>query len=1279
MQFKIFSKGLFLLVLSLVSVFKSFSQGGTNGTAAAGSPITLPFSANGTTVGKGNDYSNISVMGNVGFTSGPDWLYYFCATSDNLLTYNLTFTPDAINGVWPSVSVWKGGVPGVGTLVGQNATDGTTTSSLTGQVIIQTGQCYYFLIDNWSLPNGFAYSISLTLPPAEPVLTVQPSCTNIGFDNGNFTGWTGGYSYSVTTNLPGSSTPLFVPDVYNTTTVQHAITSGATTDPFAGFPQVCPGLGTNSARIGSIDNLAPSNLYPNRGGSMIEQKFAVTSSNAMFTYHYAAVVQNALSKIPLVSVVSGGDSLDASGAIVYLPNHANTGDSLAPHQTVQQPFFKVELFDNNGNPLTCGNYLVVGGPGVPGFTLVPGSTDIYYKNWTASFIDLTPYIGSNVKVRFSVADCSLGGHFAYAYIDGICEPVIVNNPVSVCPNGSTTLTSSLTGVSYSWTNNASPGIVIGTAQSLTVSPTASSTTYKCVVTAASGCSSTLTFIVNVYPTVIATATKTTVCAGNPGIITTTANPAGGSFTWTNGGSSNTFTLSPAVTTSYIGTYTDLNGCRDTAVAVINVNPLPIAPPTTPVTYCQNQTTNSLTTSVTVTSGCTLNWYTAPTGGSSIALPFVSTGSASTTSYYVSQTVTATGCEGPRSPITVTVNPLPVVVVNSPSTCSGIPVTLIASGASTYSWSTNPVQTGASISVTPLIPTSYTVTGTSALNCSNSATSNVSINGSLNLTVNDTTICNGGTAVIKASGATNYSWASGETTATISVSPTTPTTYSVTGTTAGCVGTVTSTVTVNPVPTVTVNSPSVCNGTPASIVATPNITGGTYSWSPASTATATISVTPSITTPYTVTYTLNGCQNTGSGTVTVNPIPTVTVDNKAICAGDPPATLTATPSPSGGTYLWNPSSTTASTISMSPATTTPYTVTYTTLNGCSATGSGTITVNPLPIVDAGVSHSVCIGSSVTLTATGASTYVWDKNVVNGVPFTPTGTDTYTVIGTSGAGCIATDNVTITVIPLPVVSFFPSDTFGCSPLNVMFTNTTTGGATNCVWTISDGTTLNGCSTVQHTFNSAGCFDVTLTTSTPEGCSSTLTLPSLICVEARPTANFVPSPSVMPSFSTLSSMLNQSNGAVAYNWNFDDGSGSTETNPSHLFPGKEEADYLITLVVYSQSGCTDTAKVPVHVYEDIIYYIPNTFTPDGDDFNEVFLPIFSSGFDPSDYILYIFNRWGELIFESHDPKVGWKGTFGVDGIQVQDDTYTWKIIYKHKNDKKKNVIVGHVNVLK
>ncbi len=1254
-----------LITLICLSSNQIFAQGGDNAASAASSPITLPFSATGTTVGRVDNY-NLPNGFVDGSTTGPDWLYYFCATSTNVININLDF-PVTSAGIYPSISVWHGGAPGVGTLVSSNVTSGTVVGSLGTSFTPVSGQCYYIMIDNWPTPNGFAYTLTVNNPPGP--LTTQPACTNIGFDNGNFTGWQGSYGYSVKTGAANAPIPSFTPTTYNTTSSQTTITS-AGNDPFAGFPMVCPGQGPNSVRLGD-------GAQGGIGGASLEQKFSVASSNALFTYHYAVVITDATNPVPILAA-DGTDSLDALGAPVYYQNYTNTGDSVSRHPSNQQPYFKVDLYDCNGNSITCGTYLVVGGAGIPGFTQI-GTSSMYYKNWTSVFIDLTPYIGTCVSVKYTVADCSLGAHYCYAYVDATCAPMAIIGVDHVCPGQSTTLTSPIGGVSYSWTVVGN-STVLGTNQSYTASPLVN-TTYQCVITSVTGCSTTLTFPVVVYAKPVATATSPTVCQGIAGTVTTTATPTGGSYSWTNGaGSASTFSLSPATTTSYTATYTSLDGCTDTALATIHVNPLPIAPPTTPVTYCQNQTPNSLTASVTASAGCTLNWYgTNSTGGTASATaPTVSTATATTTTYYVSQTNTATGCEGPRSSILVTVNALPTISVNSPSTCAGIAVTLTATGGTSYTWSTTPSQTGASITVSPMVPTSYTVTGTSAQGCSNSATSNVSINGSLNLTVNDTTICNGGTAVINASGATTYSWASGETTASITVSPSVTTTYSVTGTTAGCVGTVTSTVTVNPVPTVTVNSPTVCNGTAASLVATPNLTGGTYSWSPASTATATISVTPSSTTPYTVTYTLNGCQNTGTGSVTVNPVPTVTVDNQAICAGDPPATLTATPSPSGGTYLWNPSSTTASTISMSPANTTPYTVTYT-LNGCSASGTGTITVNPIPNVDAGVSHSVCIGSSVTLTATGASTYVWDKNVVNGVPFTPTGTDTYTVIGTSAAGCIATDNVTITVIPLPVVSFFPSDTFGCAPLNVMFTNTTTGGATNCVWTISDGTTLNGCSTVQHTFNSAGCFDVTLTTSTPEGCSSTLTIPSLICVEARPIADFLPSPTVMPNYSTLSAMYNQSVGAVAYSWNFGDGGGSTETSPSHNFPGTEEADYLITLVAYSQSGCTDTAFVPVHIFEEVIYYVPNTFTPDGDDFNEVFLPIFSSGFDPSDYTLYIFNRWGELIFESHDPKVGWKGTFGTDGTQVQDDTYTWKIIYKHKNDKKKNVVVGHVNVLK
>jgi len=97
--------------------------------------------------------------------------------------------------------------------------------------------------------------------------------------------------------------------------------------------------------------------------------------------------------------------------------------------------------------------------------------------------------------------------------------------------------------------------------------------------------------------------------------------------------------------------------------------------------------------------------------------------------------------------------------------------------------------------------------------------------------------------------------------------------------------------------------------------------------------------------------------------------------------------------------------------------------------------------------------------------------------------------------------------------------------------------------------------------------------------------------------------------------------------------------------------------------------------------IVYISNTFTPDNDNFNQTFKPIFTSGFDPFDYTLLIFNRWGEIIFESHDATVGWDGSYGNSGEVgvVQDGVYTWKIEFKATSNDERRMVIGHVNVLR
>jgi gliding motility-associated-like protein len=341
----------------------------------------------------------------------------------------------------------------------------------------------------------------------------------------------------------------------------------------------------------------------------------------------------------------------------------------------------------------------------------------------------------------------------------------------------------------------------------------------------------------------------------------------------------------------------------------------------------------------------------------------------------------------------------------------------------------------------------------------------------------------------------------------------------------------------------------------------------------------------------------------------------------------------------------------------------------------------VTVNPLPVVFAGNNVIVCEGSTVTLTGSGANTYTWNPVISNGIAFIPTlGTTTYTVTGTSAAGCINTDQVDVIVGPVPVVSFTPDVTIGCAPLTVNLTNTTANSA-DCVWSISNGTVLTGCGTVPVTFTQGGCYDVTLTTTSNNGCVGTLTSTNLICVEALPIASFNPSSNVLSTLNTEVLFTNTSTGATSYLWNFGDESpSSNETNPTNIYPG-EPGTYQVMLVAYSPLGCTDTAYTTIIIYEELIFYIPNTFTPDDDNFNPIFQPVFTAGFDPYDFTLLIFNRWGEIIFESHDASIGWNGTYGSNGeIEMcQDGTYTWKIEFKtNKNDERK-MVVGHVNLIR
>jgi len=424
---------------------------------------------------------------------------------------------------------------------------------------------------------------------------------------------------------------------------------------------------------------------------------------------------------------------------------------------------------------------------------------------------------------------------------------------------------------------------------------------------------------------------------------------------------------------------------------------------------------------------------------------------------------------------------------------------------------------------------------------------------------------------------------------------------------------------------------------------------------------------------------NGCALTISGVMDGSGNATLTYPQTDYCITDPNTSpnLVGT---AGGTYSSTAGlsiNAVTGVITIGTSTAGTYNVTYVGPGAaCPPSSTFTLTIHALPLVNAGPDQSVCEGTQVTLSGSGdPANYVWNNGVANGVAFVPAATQTYTVTATTAAGCVNTDQVTVTVETAPIPAFSANVTSGCSPLQVTFTNLS--GGVNCVWDFGNGATAVGCNQVVANFVNVGCYDITLTSSSAAGCTGTTVLQNYICVSPDPIASFTPIPSIMSELDPTTQMYNNSQNASSYQWNFGDGEISVATSPAHTYPENSPGSYVIQLIATSPFGCTDTAYATVVVEEELIFYVPNTFTPDGDEFNQSFQPVFNSGFDPFDFNMLIFNRWGEIIFESNNAEIGWDGTY--NGKRVQEGTYTWKIEFKTSKNDAHKMVVGHVSVLK
>jgi len=460
--------------------------------------------------------------------------------------------------------------------------------------------------------------------------------------------------------------------------------------------------------------------------------------------------------------------------------------------------------------------------------------------------------------------------------------------------------------------------------------------------------------------------------------------------------------------------------------------------------------------------------------------------------------------------------------------------------------------------------------------------------------------------------------------------------------------------------ITPNNPQICTGN--SIVL--NGSGAsTYSWSTGDN-TASITVTPSATTTYTVTGSSGvGCSNTATVTVTVSSSPTinVTASPSSICSGDT-SVLTAS---GASSYSWSTGDSTES-ITVTPASNTTYTVTGSNGVGCSNTATVTVTVGSLTTINVIASpSSICLGGTSVLTASGASTYSWSTGgSTSSITVTPSVTTTYTVTGSSGVGCSNTATVTVTVGSLPTINYTTTQSH-CGQSDGNIITNVTSGIPPYVYQWSNGASSPNLNNI-----SAGNYNLTVTDN--NGCSSSI---SITLTEAPiPQANFSPKPQITTIDDPIIYFENYSTGASFYEWDFGDGSISTYYSPTHTYeyPGM----YHVVLTVSDQYGCIDTVGANIIINDITNIFLPNAFTPNGNDLNELY-NIMGTGIDPSTFEMRIYDRWGKQLFYTTDINQGWDGTY--NGEPVPQGSYIIAIKYSNKNNGNKYYIVDNILIIK
>lgn len=431
-------------------------------------------------------------------------------------------------------------------------------------------------------------------------------------------------------------------------------------------------------------------------------------------------------------------------------------------------------------------------------------------------------------------------------------------------------------------------------------------------------------------------------------------------------------------------------------------------------------------------------------------------------------------------------------------------------------------------------------------------------------------------------------------------------------------------------------------------------------------------------------------------ITILPTPLVSLTNDTTICENGTATLEAIGSGGGGgpyIYHWGHTANTGPTEVMNPSVNTTYSVYVENAFGCISTVEY-IDVTVLPPLSGTITawDTICPTYSTDISATVAGglgapyNFVWSTgDVHNGVgnhtiTVDPMVTTDYTVTITDG--CESTPLVLTTnvrVSPLPVPQYTVLDPDQCEPAIFTIVNTTDPTMSQYNYWLVDGDQqfIN-----QDTITSgelmAGLYDIQMIITSFEGCVDSLTFIDALNVRPKPIADFNHSPNPVTMFNTIVNFQNTSFNGYTYQWFFEDGypATSTQEDVDVSFPDGVTGTYDITLITTSELGCVDTMDYELIVFPEVIIYAPNTFTPDGDEFNQDWL-IHMEGVDPYDFELLIFNRWGEIVWESHDITVPWDGMY--KGKPLMQGMYNWVVRTKDILNDNKYTYTGHVTIIR